>query len=436
MRSAIVAFLRFCLTIFFRRIEILGGERVPREGAVVFAVNHPNGLIDPLFLLCLAPRPVSFLAKAPLFSYPVIGWIVRTLDSIPVYRKQDNTTGTNAETFARARAVLRGGGTIAIFPEGTTHDDPHLRELKSGAARIALGSRLPRVSIVPAGIYYTAKQRFRSAALVAFGEPIAVEPLADDGTVEPPAPIVDALTDRIDAGLDSVTLQADSQAALALIARAEDIFTADEELPLATELEIRRRFVDGYHELARRDPQKLAALQSRILRYEAELRQSGIDVHDLEPRIRAGRLLRLAFLLPPAAVGALVNYPTYRLVGALANRLASGELAMIATMKFIGALALFPLSWLAIAGAIAMLTGPVPALAALLLLPLFAWIALRVFEEIDGTIGDLRALAHSVLRRRGHEALISERKAIRSEIVESGRTLEGAGSPDATSGPR
>ena len=55
MRRPITAFFRFCLRVFFRRIEILGLERVPVDDSVIFAVNHPNGLVDPLFLLCFAP---------------------------------------------------------------------------------------------------------------------------------------------------------------------------------------------------------------------------------------------------------------------------------------------------------------------------------------------------------------------------------------------
>src|SRR5262245_15504296 len=122
MRKAITAFLQFCLKVFYRRIELAGLDRVP-DGPVIFAINRPNGLVDPLFVLCFAPRPVSFLAKAPLFRYPVIGWFARMFEGIPVYRKQDQTRGSNRETFARARQVLRNGGSIAIFPEGTTHDD-------------------------------------------------------------------------------------------------------------------------------------------------------------------------------------------------------------------------------------------------------------------------------------------------------------------------
>ena len=68
------------------------------DRAVVFAVNHPNALIDPLFLLSFAPRPVSFLAKAPLFRMPLVGRVARAFDSIPVYRRQDkvSTAGNRA----------------------------------------------------------------------------------------------------------------------------------------------------------------------------------------------------------------------------------------------------------------------------------------------------------------------------------------------------
>src|SRR4051794_32569035 len=130
MRRFITPILRLIARTFFRRIEIVGWEKVPR-GPVIFAVNHPNGLIDPLFLLSFVPRPISFLAKAPLFRYPLIGFVTRAFESIPVYRKQDNVKGTNAETFTRARTLLARGGSIAIFPEGTTHSDPQLKELKT-----------------------------------------------------------------------------------------------------------------------------------------------------------------------------------------------------------------------------------------------------------------------------------------------------------------
>lgn len=415
MRRTITAFLRMCLNIFFRRIELLGMERVPRDGGVIFAVNHPNGLVDPLFLLCFAPKPVSFLGKAPLFRYPFIGWIARSLDSIPVYRKQDNTGGSNAETFARSREVLQRGGSIAIFPEGTTHDDPQLRELKTGAARIALGAHLPSLQIVPTGIYYTAKHVFRSSALVLFGDPIAVQPLDFEG--EPPADEVEQLTDAIDAGLDAVTLQAESHAALELIARAEDIFTADDEQPLAEEFDLRRRFIDGYRYLSTHDPERLARLQRAMAQFESELRRVRLDVHELRPQIDARRLFRVLILLPLALLGAVLHYPTYRLVGALARRFAKGEGSMLATMKFLGALALYPLTYVALAIVAGWRFGLAAGAITLIVVPLLGYLALRIIEDTDDVTGDLRAMVHRLFRRYGHTQLVTQRDAIRDEML-------------------
>lgn len=422
MREVITSFFRFCLRIFFRRIEVESLERVPR-GPVIFAVNHPNGLLDPLFLLCFTGRPVSFLAKKPLFHLPIIGWIVRVFETIPVYRKQDQTTGSNEEMFSRARDLLRRGGSIAIFPEGTTHDDPQLRELKTGAARIALGASLERMSVVPTGIYYTAKHVFRSSVLVVFGDPLPVTRIALDDAGEPPVPIVDALTAEIDAGLDEVTVQADSNAALALIGRAEDIFTADDEAPLMEEFELRRQFLGGYHYLSRRDPRRLQKLENKIAQFEAELRRAKVDVHELKPKIGVLRLFRVLVLLPIAVIGTIVNTPTYLLVERLAHHLAKGESAVLATFKFLGALALYPLTYLLLAllGGLRfdVLAGILTAIA----LPFISLVTLRVVEDLDDMIGDLRALAHRLFRRYGHQRLVTQRNAIRAELLAIAREM-------------
>ncbi|HEV2904395.1 MAG TPA: 1-acyl-sn-glycerol-3-phosphate acyltransferase, partial [Pyrinomonadaceae bacterium] len=63
-RRILCAVLRLALRIYFRRVEIVGLENVPACKPVIFVLNHPNALVDPVFLLCLAPRRVSFLAKA------------------------------------------------------------------------------------------------------------------------------------------------------------------------------------------------------------------------------------------------------------------------------------------------------------------------------------------------------------------------------------
>src|SRR5438046_4120521 len=129
MRALLLPLLRVVLRIFFRRIEVSGTDSVPRVGPVIFVLNHPNGLIDPAFLLCLAPRRVSFLAKAPLFRMPIIGAICRAFAAIPVHRRQDTGSdlGKNAETFEAARAVLLRGGTIAVLRRAAHTRTPRCR---------------------------------------------------------------------------------------------------------------------------------------------------------------------------------------------------------------------------------------------------------------------------------------------------------------------
>jgi glycerol-3-phosphate O-acyltransferase / dihydroxyacetone phosphate acyltransferase len=418
VRNAITSFLRLCLRIFFRRIEVEGLERVPRTEPVIFAVNHPNGLVDPLFVLCYAGRPVSFLAKAPILRYPLIGWFARKLETIPVYRKQDKTAGSPAgshdETFAKSRDVLRRGGTIAIFPEGTTHDDPQLRELKTGAARIAMSAGVGDVFVVPTGIYYTAKHVFRSAALAVFGEPLRV--VSDGDTTHEEA---ERLTRAIDAGIDAVTWQADSHAALDLIARAEDIVTADDEQPLTEELALRRRFVEGYHYLRTHDPARLEKLQQKIVQFEAELRSVKLDVHELRPRLSMRHVLRVVFMLPLALIGAIVSYPAYRLIDVLAKRISKGESAVRATIKFVAALLLYPLTYITIGVVAGMRFGWITGMATGLALPFAAYVALLVFEDMDDIIGDLRALVTN------REHLIAKRNALRDEIVAVEREIAG-----------
>ena len=397
MRRFIVRLFRFAIEVFYRRVEIAGMENVPRDTPAIFTVNHPNGLIDPLFVLCYVPRDVSFLAKAPLFRYPLIGWFARLFDSIPVYRKQDNVAGSNEETFARAREVLQRGDGVAIFPEGTTHSDAHLRELKTGAARIALGASIPTLVIVPVGIYYSAKGTFRSDALVLFGAPISIR----EGES------VEELTSEIESGLAGVTLQADSRAALDLVERAEEIFR--DRTGVADELALRRQFVAGYHYLCEHDPERLARLESEVTRFAEELRRAKLEPHELALRFRASTILRVIVQLPVAAAGALLHYPTYRLVGFLAKRFSRGETELMATIKFIGSLLLFPLTWIVYAVLAYHSLGATAAAGALLLIPLLGFEAYRIFETADVLAGRLRALRH--------RDLVAAREALRSEFV-------------------
>jgi glycerol-3-phosphate O-acyltransferase/dihydroxyacetone phosphate acyltransferase len=447
MRRILTALLRVITNVFFPRIEVVGSENVPAEGGVIFAVNHPNALVDPLFLLALAPRPVSFLAKAPLFRYPLIGFFARTFDSIPVYRKGDPGAdlSRNAETFANVNRVLTGGGAIAIFPEGTTHSDSMLKTLKTGAARMALiaaAAASQPVRVVPTGIYYSAKKAFRSAVLISFGEPLIVQGAALEADGEPGANRVAALTRRIEDGLSHMTLQADSRAALSLVARAERIFRSVNESDdsLAAELEMRRQFVAAYAFARERMPVELATVESHIAQFESELRESGLLPHDLDHMARrsvqpsATWILSWSVLLPLAIAGTILHYPLYRLIAFLGVKLAHGEEELIATIKLIAGLVFFPLLWIALALIVGRWEGARWAIVTLIAAPLSAYAALRLSEHFDRFIGRARAVSGAM--SGSVESLLSRRRAIRSEMLTIAAEMQkAAGQTTATVWP-
>src|SRR5689334_10868038 len=92
--------LGLVVRIFFRRAVVTGAENVPATGPALLVFNHPNSLVDPLIALAMSPRPVVFLAKEPLFRIPVLGFLVKSMGSIPVYRKMDGAdTAQNRRTF-------------------------------------------------------------------------------------------------------------------------------------------------------------------------------------------------------------------------------------------------------------------------------------------------------------------------------------------------
>jgi len=432
----VTTLLRFTLRIFFRRVETEGMERVPRQGPLMFVLNHPNSLVDPVFILCLAPRPVSFLAKAPLFRIPLVGWLVRSAGSIPVQRRQDPGAdlSKNREMFGRVRAHLAAGGAVALFPEGTSHSDPRLKPMKTGAARIALGVSAPTpLRIQPVGLFYTDKRTFRSAALVYIGEAFEVSPAPLDELGEPPADRVQALTEQIGSALAGVTLQADAFEAHDFVARTERILASQrresDDAPrpeLADEFAFRRRILAGYHALRSRDASRLDQIRRRINRYEDRLRGAGIDPWDVPVgKFRTSRvmlymglfLLRFLLLLPLGVPGLVLHYLPYRLVGLLSQRAARKYDDTLATAKAVAAFIVFPVTWFAIGGLFWVWLGPLAAIIALLLAPPSGYAALRLVELADRALGALRALGLWLLGRRQFLHLQVERRVIREEVL-------------------
>src|SRR4051812_4117978 len=176
------ALARLVLKAFFREVETAGADRTPLHRPVALVANHVTGLIAPILLLGPLPVTPRFLAKSTLWKNPFVRPFLDLAQAIPVYRRQDEGSDLtkNADTFARCHELLARGGSLALFPEGTSHSEPSLKPLKTGAARITLEAerKFPGtgVRIVPVGLLFDSKHTFRSRVLLQVGEPVDPAP--------------------------------------------------------------------------------------------------------------------------------------------------------------------------------------------------------------------------------------------------------------------
>lgn len=162
--------IRFILKIFFMvlfRPKIIGAENIPAEGAFILSANHVSNW-DPPFMGTFAGRVVSYMAKEELFKNPIFSAIIRKLHAFPVKRES-----ADKAAIKTAVKILKGGGCLGLFPEGTRSKTGKLGKAESGVSLIAAMTKAP---IVPAAIVntekiFSAEVKFPRLALV-FGTPI------------------------------------------------------------------------------------------------------------------------------------------------------------------------------------------------------------------------------------------------------------------------
>jgi 1-acyl-sn-glycerol-3-phosphate acyltransferase len=145
MYRLLVGICRFLVFMIMKR-RMGGQEHTPLSGGLLIVSNH-LGLLDPIAIGTGLPRRLYILAKAEVFSWPVIGWLARKADMIPVRRGQ-----SDREAVRRVLEHLEAGHAVLIFPEGTypkAHQPRGMLKAQPGAALLALRSG---ATILPVGI--------------------------------------------------------------------------------------------------------------------------------------------------------------------------------------------------------------------------------------------------------------------------------------------
>ncbi|MET8872793.1 lysophospholipid acyltransferase family protein [Nocardia sp. NPDC004604] len=139
--------LRFLAWSRFVRVTVVNREVVPARGPVLVASNHIS-MLDAVFLWGALRRRAMAVAMAELWSWPMVGWLVRRLGHVPVVRR-DPQSGQQA--LAHAEWILRHGGVMLIYPEGRCVPPGESEPYKPGVAKLALATGVPIIPVATTG---------------------------------------------------------------------------------------------------------------------------------------------------------------------------------------------------------------------------------------------------------------------------------------------
>jgi 1-acyl-sn-glycerol-3-phosphate acyltransferase len=203
------SYIKFGLFFYSKKITVLGRENIPKKGAVLFVVNHPNGLADPLYVTTTNKRQNHFLVRAASFKKPFVKKILESLYLMPIYRIRDGVKqlSNNQEIFEKCYKILNNGETLMIFPEGSHNKKRSIRPLIKGFTRIIFGAleKHPNleINLLPVGITYQHPSQFPSKVTVNYGKPIATRMLFETNTL---AQSVHILKDKVNEQLKELTV--------------------------------------------------------------------------------------------------------------------------------------------------------------------------------------------------------------------------------------
>lgn len=171
--------LRMIYSLLFR-LEASGTENIPATGPVVLCANHIS-VFDPPTVGIKLRRKVHYMAKAELFNIPLFGPLIRAVGAFPVKRG-----GVSKEAIRSAISLLKDGGVMGIFPEGSRSSTAGMA--KKGAAMIAMRSS---ATVIPVAII--GKYRIFRKMKVRYGKPIDLTAFIDDSSPD----VLERVTDAI-----------------------------------------------------------------------------------------------------------------------------------------------------------------------------------------------------------------------------------------------
>ena len=382
--KALKIFLRQITGNYFRNIHVDHVENMPQEGPTILCCNHSNQFMDAMLLISHCPRPLSFCFAASSFNKPLVGYLAKKINVIPVNRAEDlkingkgkismtsdtdiKGVGTkfisdakknknfklgvhallimkkykltvekvldeenikvrsdpntfeqikkeykdktlnyqlipkldNSLMFKETTKKLIEGKAICIFPEGTSHDNTHLLQLKPGVAYIALEAManygVKNIKLLSCGLSYFSRDEFRSDLILKFGIPMEIPDSLANTFKSNKKQAIDLLLKTVETQMKSVTLTTPTYNEYMLVKMFTNLYVPTNiELPVEKLSDLAWRLSHIYDE--KRDTKEAKELKGKVEKYMYPLEQLGIEDRDLLEISLNYKLLRNQFL--------------------------------------------------------------------------------------------------------------------------------------------
>ena len=162
---------------FFKKLTVIGKEKIPTDGAIIFSPNHQSALLDPILVGVTCGKKLHYLTRSDVFRKPYL-WFLDAMQTLPVYRIRDGFKNLhhNQETFNKCYDLLEVKKSLLIFSEGKHHDKYYLQPISKGSSRIGLESikknQNTKIYLLPVGINYGNKIHPYHNCTVVYGKSI------------------------------------------------------------------------------------------------------------------------------------------------------------------------------------------------------------------------------------------------------------------------
>ncbi len=413
--------------LYYRRITIIGSEKIPPNTPIIFAPNHQNALMDAFAVMFPARKHVVFMARADIFKKPAIAKILNMLQILPIYRIRDGygELGRNQEVFDKTVEVLKANMPLCILPEGNHEGQKRLRSLKKGIFRIAFQSEESNsfnlnLHIVPIGIDYSDYFNAGADLTVVYGTPIKIADYAEPYH-ENEQKTINTLMHLLAENMRSVMIHIPEEN-YDLTYQISEMYepnvwnTCNNKRQAYNKLTIKQYIVQKISEAFAFHPEKAVEISNALSAYNANLGKTGLDDCHLQQKtphflgLLLDSLIRI-LLLPVHLYGLILNYIPFKVPVLFAAKLKDKQFQ--SSIKFGIGLFSFPIYYLIIITIFCFIVDSnIIRLLFALTLPVTGMFAFYNYKHMKTLVGKFRIFILKLSKAEKYNSLYNERNHI------------------------